>query len=392
MAVARGASSAATSIDVARGRRVLDALAPAVVYLLVRLAGVGVLAAMAAHDGASLLGELTSWDGRWLLPIAEHGYEGVPADMVDATGHRTPETPLGFFPGYPGLVAAARLLTGGNLVAAGLLVSTAAGVAAAYGLTRLGESVPGGSRRAGLLLTGLFAASPMAVVLSMTYTEALFCALAVWALVGVLREQWMLAGLCAAGAGLVRPTGSSVVAAVGLVALAAVIQRRGGWRPWIAGALAATGALGYVGYVAVRTGVLGGWFVIQREGWGWHLDGGAATARWLAEVLTSSGNVFDLLTVLAMAGSIVLFVLAVVMRMPWPLHVYGGLVLVTTWGTDGLMNSKLRVLLPAFVLLLPVAIGLAGRRRATAVAVVVAAAFASAWFGAYALTIWPYAI
>ncbi|GAA3078488.1 membrane protein [Pseudonocardia yunnanensis] len=392
MAVARGAGSAAISIDVARARRVLDALAPAVVYLLVRLAGVGVLAAMAAHDGASLLGALTSWDGHWLLAIAEHGYAAVPADMVDATGHRTPETPLGFFPGYPGLVAAARLLTGGNLVAAGLLVSTVAGVAAAFGLTRLGESVPGGSRRAGLLLTCLFAASPMAVALSMTYTEALFCALAVWALVGVLREQWMLAGLCAAGAGLVRPTGSSVVAAVGLAALAAVIQRRGGWRPWVAGALAATGALGYVGYVAVRTGVLGGWFVIQREGWGWHLDGGVATVRWLAEVLTSSQNVFDLLTVLSLVGSVVLFVVAVVMRMPWPLLVYGGLVLVTTWGTDGLMNSKLRVLLPAFVLLLPVAIGLAGRRRATAVAVVVAAAFASAWFGAYALTIWPYAI
>jgi hypothetical protein len=55
-------------------------------------------------------------------------------------------------------------------------------------------------------------------------------------------------------------------------------------------------------------------------------------------------------------------------------------------------DRKLRVLLPAFVLLLPVAIGLAGRRRATAVAVVVAAALVSAWFGAYALTIWPYAI
>ena len=194
MAVARGTGSAAISIDVSRARRVLDVLAPAVVYLLVRLAGFGVLAAMAAHDGASPLGELTSWDGRWLLAIAENGYEGVPADMVDATGHRTLETPLGFFPGYPGLVAAARLLTSGNVVAAGLLISAAAGVAAAYGLTRLGESVPGGSRRAGLLLTGLFAASPMAVVLSMTYTEALFCALAVWALVGVLREQWMLAG------------------------------------------------------------------------------------------------------------------------------------------------------------------------------------------------------
>jgi hypothetical protein len=96
--------------------------------------------------------------------------------------------------------------------------------------------------------------------------------------------------------------------------------------------------------------------------------------------------------VLSLAGSIVLFVVAVIMRMPWPLLVYGGLVLVTTWGTDGLMNSKLRVLLPAFVLLLPVAIGLAGRRRATVVAVVVAAGFTSAWFGAYALAIWPYAI
>ena len=72
---------------------------------------------------------------------------------------------------------------------------------AAYGLTRLGELVPGGSRRAGLLLVGLFAAAPMGVVLSMTYTEALFCALTAWALVGVLRRQWVLAGAVHAGGG-----------------------------------------------------------------------------------------------------------------------------------------------------------------------------------------------
>jgi hypothetical protein len=39
-----------------------------------------------------------------------------------------------------------------------------------------------------------------------------------------------------------------------------------------------------------------------------------------------------------------------------------------------------------------VAVGLARRRRSTAVAVVVAAALASAWFGGYTLTIWRYAI
>jgi hypothetical protein len=312
--------------------------------------------------------------------------------MVDAYGNHTADTPLGFFPGYPGLVAAVGLLTGGNLVAAGLLVSVLAGVAAAYGLTALGESVPGGSRRAGLLLTALFAAAPMGVVLSMTYTEALFCALAVWALVGVLREQWLLAGICAAGAGLVRPTGSSVAAAVGLAALVAVLSRRGGWRPWAGGLLAVTGILGYLGYVAVRTGALDGWFAIQRTGWGWYLDGGFATARYTVSALMSGERVFDLLIVLALAGSIVLLGLAAAMRMPWPLLVYGGLVLVTVWGTQGLMNAKVRLLLPAFVLLLPVAIGLARRRPATAVAVITAAVLASAWFGGYALTIWRYGI
>jgi hypothetical protein len=56
------------------------------------------------------------------------------------------------------------------------------------------------------------------------------------------------------------------------------------------------------------------------------------------------------------------------------------------------MNAKLRLLVPGFVLLLPVATGLARRRPATAAGVVVAAALASAWFGGYALTIWRFGI
>jgi hypothetical protein len=72
--------------------------------------------------------------------------------------------------------------------------------------------------------------------------------------------------------------------------------------------------------------------------------------------------------------------------------VYGALALLPVWGTHGLMNAKLRLLIPAFVLLLPVASGLARRRQGTAVAVVVAATLASAWFGGYALTVWRYGI
>jgi hypothetical protein len=56
------------------------------------------------------------------------------------------------------------------------------------------------------------------------------------------------------------------------------------------------------------------------------------------------------------------------------------------------MNSKARLLLPAFVLLVPVAIGLARRHPATVVLTLTALAAFGAWFGGYALTLWPYAI
>ncbi|MCO1657398.1 hypothetical protein KDL28_20275 [Pseudonocardia sp. S2-4] len=366
------------------------------VYLGVRAVGVAVLAVMSARVGSDVVRELTTWDGAWLLALAEHGYAGLPPDHLDAFGNRTELTPLGFFPGYPALVSIVSWLTFGSFEAAGLLVSLGSGVAAAYALTRIGELVPGGSRRAGLLLAGLFAATPMAVVLSMSYTEALFSALAAWALVGVLRRQWLPAGAFAAAAGLVRPTATAVVAAVGLAALVAVVADvragRPGWRPWAGGLLAATGLLGYLGYVAVRTGRVDGWFAIQREGWGWYFDGGDATAEYLGSVLVGGERVFDVLTLVAFVASLVLLGLVAWLRLPWPLLVYGAVALLTVWGTEGLMNAKLRLLVPAFALLVPVALGLARRRTGTAVAVLGAAALGSAWFGGYALTIWAYGI
>ena len=369
-----------------------SALAPAAVYLAVRLVGVAVLGLMAAARGTSLAGELRSWDGVWLLAIAAHGYDDVPATLVDAFGKHTPDTAYAFFPGYPALVATVGVLTGGNLVAAALLVSAAAGVTAAYGLVRLAELVPEGSRRVGLLLVALFAAAPMGVVLSMAYTEALFCALAVWALVGVLRGQWLLAGACAGAAGLVRPTGSSLVLAVGLAALVAAVRRRDGVRPWLAAVLAVSGLLGYLGYVGWRTGLPTGWFAVQRRGWGSHFDGGASLAAFVGRTLAGGHEVYDLAVLLVLVASVTLLVVGIRMRLPWPLLVYSAAVLVTVWASDGQIHSRIRLLLPAFPLLVPVAVGLARRRTDTAVAVVVAAALVSAWFGGYTLTIWRYAI
>jgi len=76
----------------------------------------------------------------------------------------------------------------------------------------------------------------------------------------------------------------------------------------------------------------------------------------------------------------------------WPLLVYATLVLVMDLGSNGLMNSKARLLLPAFVLLVPVAIELARRRPVTVLLTLTGLTAVGAWFGSYALTLWPYAI
>ena len=208
---------------------------------------------MAARNGTTITKALTSWDGQWYLGIASGGYSGVPAAHADAFGRRTANTPLAFFPGYPALVRWVGDLPGVGLVAGAFTVSLVCGVICAYGLARLGRRVSG-SKLTGLILVVLFAASPMAIVLSMAYSEALFCALAAWSLVGVVERKWVLAGLCAAGTGLVRPTAAALVVTVVIAAIVAIVQRRDGLRPWLGLVLAPAGLVAYLGYVASRTG------------------------------------------------------------------------------------------------------------------------------------------
>ncbi|MFD1147027.1 hypothetical protein [Saccharothrix hoggarensis] len=372
--------------------RVTLAVAPALLYLAVRELGLLALQLMAARWDKSVTGALTSWDGQWFLGIAEGGYANVPAGLVDAFGRRSAETPLAFFPGYPTLVRWVDGLPGVPTVGAAFAVSLVSGVFCAYGLARLGSRVFGGSPRAGLVLVVLFAASPMAVVLSMTYSEATFCALAAWSLVGVVERRWVLAGVCCAAAGLVRPTAAALILAVCAAAAVAVWQRRDGWRPWVGGLVAPLGLLGYLAYVAGRTGRWDGWFAVQQDGWDSRFDGGAATWKFALLILGEPRSVLELATVWLLVVALALVVLSARRGTPWPLVVYGAGVLVMDLGSNGLMNSKARLLLPAFTLLVPVALALARRRTSTAVAVLVGVSVFSAWFGAYAITAWQYAI
>lgn len=392
------------TVGARRTRHLLIALAPAAVYLIVRHIGLLILVLLAGPNGTTARDALKLWDGQWYLGIAAGGYSGTPMSLLDAYGDHRPETPLAFFPGYPTLVGNLSDVTGLSIEAAAFLVTIAFGVLAAYALVRIGTLVRGGSRLTGLILVALFAASPMGVVLSMTYSEAMFCALAAWTLVFVLRKQWLPAGLVCAAAGLVRPTALALVLAVCLAALVCAVHvRRHGPRamatPLLALLIAPIGLLGYLWWAGakIRPGEglfaqLGGWSELQERGWDSKFDGGEAALRFTGQAITHSASVHDLVTVAVLGAAVVLLFIAAAQRIEWPLLVYAFGVLAMDLGSNGLMNSKARLLLPAFVLLLPIALGLAKRKPGTTMLILGVIALVSGWFGAHALVIWKYAI
>jgi len=101
---------------------------------------------------ASLRGLLKSWDGGRYLYIAAHGYPG--------------DRNILWFPGYPAAIRAVHGIPGVPLGEAALIVTIAAGLAAAWGLTRLVMTLTG-NRRISLLTTALWAVAPASFVLSM---------------------------------------------------------------------------------------------------------------------------------------------------------------------------------------------------------------------------------
>ena len=308
-------------------------------YLVIRTASVQLLDLLAARRGATLTDRLTAWDGQWYLRLAVHGYADLPGTL-DAARQPYSDAPMAFFPLYPKLVAAVMWL-GPDVVTAALTVSVLAGLVLACGLIRIGRAVsPERGDRTGLLLVALWAGAPMAIVFSMAYTEAVFCAFAVWSLVGVLERRWMLAGLCAFAAGLSRSTAVVLVAVVVVAALVAVFRRaEKRWWALAGAAVAPLGVAGYLGFVAYRTGSWTGWQDIELRGWNTEFDFGAETADSVLARLTGDESVFSTLTVLLLLGAVALVLVAAFIRVPWALTLYGAGVLLLAFGTRGLPDA-----------------------------------------------------
>ncbi len=360
----------------------------ALVYAGIRVISVVVAAFLLGHGkyqlrGWSLIRWMRSSDGGHYRSIAAHGYAYPPGQLTHASV-------FAWFPGYPAAIDSLAWLPWISIVAAGLIVTAVAGLAAAWGLTTLGLKLTG-DPRISLLLAAAWAVAPSSVVLTMVYAEALFCALAVWALVALVSRRWLTAGLLTLAAGTVRSTAVALIAAVGLAGVIAVITAvrarqpfAAWWRPAAAVLLAPLGLLGYLGYVAVATHRLDGWFWVERNTCHMVFDWGASTLRLVKGVALGHPSVAQVLVIGAIVAAALLMGWSLTERIPLSLHLYTVVVVVMALTTSAnWISSKPRFVLPAMLLALPVARLLAPLRTSVLVPLIGVLAVATTWFGLY---------
>ncbi|OIJ90862.1 hypothetical protein BIV25_31555 [Streptomyces sp. MUSC 14] len=361
--------------------------APALLgYAAVRALGLVVLAVWSAARGKSAYPLLTArWDALWYTRVAELGY-GYEVRLPNGDVHSN----LAFFPLLPWLERLLHALSPLSYADAGFAVSLLASLAAAAGIFAVAERVY--DARVGFCAVLLWAVLPVGIVQSMAYSESLFTALAAWSLYALLADRWVSAGLLASLAGLTRPVGAAVVAAVWVTGVLSFVRDRrerteegASVRRRVLGMLLAPlGAAGYVLWVGHRTGRGPLGYLDVQAGWRNGFDGGYAFARFVSDKFTSFPSALaGVGLIVGVALLLWLYAVGVRQRQPVALLVYTGVVLALALCASSYFGSKPRLLLPAFPVLLPLARALARPRTTKSALVTVGLAVASAIYGAF---------
>lgn len=294
------------------------------------------------------LGEvLSAWDGTYYREIASSGYHAG-------------SWAVAFFPLYP-LLVKPLLLLGAGFATGGLVVVLLCGAVAAVAVALLVRDFT--DDRTAILTSTLWSAQPAAYVLSVTYSEALFTALAAGCLLALVRRRYLLAGLCAAASSATRPSWAAVALACAAVAIIVRPWERK-WARWLPVLMAPLGSIAFFGYLWRTTGISPrGWLAVERAGWNTHLDGGSDNLYWIRHLLDTAGFYHALghpwwpmwwvpvLLLFAIVG----VVLLAADRAPLPVTVYAASVVVLACVTAGVFTSIPRLLLPAFPVLVPFA-------------------------------------
>jgi hypothetical protein len=151
-----------------------------------------------------LVGVWQRWDACWYTKIATYGYEAG-------------ENSVAFFPLFPLLTGIAGRLLLGAMALGGLVVAGMAYVAAMTGLRRLvALDFDDEAALATVVAISIF---PTAFFFFAPFTESLFLATAVWAVLGARRRSWTIAAIAGLLAALTRIQGVFLVLPLGWEAL-----------------------------------------------------------------------------------------------------------------------------------------------------------------------------
>lgn len=230
------------------------------IFLASRIGVLLVVVALAYNDHTSVGRLLASWDSKWYLLAAAHGY---PAHIPTGHGNAAQST-LGFFPLLPALIRGVAVVTRLPVEGSGLVVTAMAGLAASvacWHLLRDLTDADGADRG-----TALVVFSPAAFVLSMVYGEGLLITFGALTLMALRRGRFAVAGICAGLASATDPIGIALLAPC-LVAALRGIRRGRDWRPLLSVGLAPWGVIAFFSYLWAHDGTPFAWFVAQRRGW-----------------------------------------------------------------------------------------------------------------------------
>jgi hypothetical protein len=134
------------------------------IFAGIRVLSVAVAAFLLGHGKYqlrhwSLVRWMRSSDGGHYWSIAAHGYTYPAGQLAHASV-------FSWFPGYPAVIDSIAWLPGVTIVAAGLIVTAVAGLAAAWGLTALGMKLTGDPRIS--LVVGALCAAVLLMLWSLT--------------------------------------------------------------------------------------------------------------------------------------------------------------------------------------------------------------------------------
>lgn len=290
--------------------------------------------------GKNVVSALLSWDAGWYYKAITSGYPHI---AIQGEGVNAQNT-IAFFPLFPMMARALDWLFL-SPIQAGLTISIASGATTAVLLWLFTRDITK-SVRVSNLTVALFSFFPGSIAAMLMMSEGVMLTFTIACLFALRKQQWLLAGLCAALATSARPTALPLVLCCTYAAAVAIWKRRQ-WRSVIAPVLAPLGTLGYFLFLEHHTGSFMAWFRVEAIGWEYAKTERFAPLKTLPQLADPLIDMNRSVTAVALLLSIAGLLLLIKRKLPMELVIYTVTVFFLAFFTGG-PASKIRYVWSAF--------------------------------------------